>query len=176
MERRVPPRLCDHVPAGGALVRPGGQREKGKAFERKVAAILRAQWPGALVRRASQAERAHNPDVFAEGGPKLLQRLWMELQDSASATPAKKLAQATRDVEADPRTYARGEHRLPVAITHRLGSRAIEATLNLGDLMDIVDPSRIHAEDGNITMSLGAFLDVVRRGTDRRAESEVACA
>jgi hypothetical protein len=100
----------------------------------------------------------------------------MELQDSATATPAKKRAQATRDVEADPRTYARSEHRLPVAITHQLGSHGIEATLNLGDPMDIVGPSRIHAEDGNITMSLDTFLDVVRRGADRRAESEVACA
>lgn len=82
---------------------------------------------GPILRRASQTERAHNPDVFVEGGPKLLQRLWIEPQDGATATPAKKLAQAVRDVEADPRTYARGEHRLPVAITHRLGSRIIEA-------------------------------------------------
>jgi len=153
-------------------VTPGGQREKGKTFERKIARILRQRWPGALVRRASQAERAHNPDVFVEGGPRILQRLWLELQDSASATPTWKLAQAVRDVEADPRQYARGEHRLPVAITHRLGSRTVEATLNLGDLMDIVDPAQIHAEDGDITMSLDGFLDVVQRGAERCTGSE----
>lgn len=153
-------------------MRPGGQRAKGNAFERKIARILRQRWPGALVRRASQAERAHNPDVFVEGGPRILQRLWLELQDSASATPTRKLAQAVRDVEADPRQYAQGQHRLPVAITHRLGARTVEVTLNLGDLMDVVDPCRIHAEDGNVTMSLDAFLDVVQRGAERCTEGE----
>lgn len=174
-------------------MRPGGQRTKGKAFERKVAAIIRARWPGALVRRASQAERAHNPDVFVEGGPKLIQRLWMELQDSATATPAKKLAQAVRDVEADPRTYASGEHRLPVAITHQLGSRTIEATIGLDDLMDIADPDRIHCEEHSIavTMRLDAFLALIAMKQDHhdkvecrtyavpyrlRQDVEVACA
>ena len=157
-------------------MRPGGQREKGKVFERKIAAVLRTRWPGAIVRRASQAERAHNPDVFIERGPRILERMWLELQDSAQATPAVKLSQATRDVERDPRTYPPGQHRLPVAITHRLGSRTVEATLNLGDLMDIVEPSWIHAEDGDITMPLDTFLAIVQRGAERRTESEVACA
>ena len=128
-------------------MRPGGQREKGKAFERKVAAIIRARWPEALVRRASQAERAYNPDVFIEGGPRILQRLWMELQDSAEPTPRAKLEQAMRDVDEDPRHYDRGKHRLPVAITHDLGARSIVATMRLDDLMDIADPDRIHVEE-----------------------------
>jgi hypothetical protein len=155
-------------------VRPGGQREKGKTFERKIARIIRDRWPEALVRRASQAERAHNPDVFVEGGPSILQRLWMELQDSAHPTPIAKLDQAVRDVEADPRSYNGGCHRLPVAITHKLGSPAILATMNVGDLMDILDPDRVHAEDGNVSMPLETFLDLVERGADRRAETEAA--
>jgi len=143
-------------------LRPGGQREKGKAFECKVAAIIRERWPEALVRRASQAERAYNPDVFIEGGPRILQRLWMELQDSAQPTPRAKLEQARRDVDEDPRPYPRGEHRLPVAITHQLGSRSIVATMRLDDLMDIAVPNRIHVEERALcTMLLDEFLDLL---------------
>lgn len=158
-------------------MKPGGQRIKGKAFERKIARMIRARWPGALVRRASQAERAHNPDVFIEGGPRILQRLWLELQDSAHATPLAKLAQARRDVETDPRVYARGEHRIAVAITHQLGSRGIVATIRIGDLMDIADPERIHVEDHSVvTMSLWDFLDLLDRPGSRPAAYTAAIA
>jgi hypothetical protein len=154
--------------ARGLVVKPGGQREKGKTFERKVSRIIRARWPGALVRRASQAERAHNPDVFVEGGPRILQRLWMELQDSANPTPHAKLEQARRDVAADPRRYETG--RVPVAITHKLGATMIHATMNIGDLMEILDPNRSHVEPGEVTMTLGQLLDFVARGTMYRDE------
>lgn len=158
-------------------MRPGGQREKGKAFERKIARMIRARWPCALVRRASQAERAHNPDVFIEGGPKILNRLWLELQDSAHPTPSAKLAQAVRDVGADPRRYQRGEHRLPVAITHKLGSPTITATITLHDLLDIVSPDRIHCEDPDeVTVEFGTFLDMVGRGVERELQMEVEAA
>jgi hypothetical protein len=43
------------------------QREKGKRFEREIAMVIRTRWPLVLVRRASQAERADNPDVFVPG-------------------------------------------------------------------------------------------------------------
>jgi hypothetical protein len=156
-------------------VKPGGQRIKGKVFERKIAAMIRARWPDALVRRASQAERAHNPDVFVEGGPRILQRLWLELQDSAHPTPSKKLAQAVRDVHADPRRYPHGEHRLPVAITHKLGSPNIDVTITLHDLLDIVEPSCIHCdEQEEVTLTLESFLGTVDRGETRQAESEAA--
>ncbi len=155
-------------------MRPGGQREKGKAFERKVAAILRERWPEALVRRASQAERAYNPDVFVEDGPRILQRLWMELQDSSQPTPCAKLEQARHDVDEDPRHYDRGEHRLPVAITHELGARSIIATMRLDDLMDIAAPDRIHVEErALVTMELDEFLDLLAFKASAR-ESEAA--
>lgn len=152
MGREVRGRPSHDLAAGGALVRPGGQR--------KIARLIRERWPGALVRRASQAERAHNPDVFIEGGPRILQRLWLELQDSANATPLAKLAQARRDADADLRIYPNGEHRLPVAVTHQLGSRSVMVTIGLDDLMDIADPDRIHVEENSIvvTMELDHFI------------------
>lgn len=109
------------------------------------------------------------------GQARILKRLWMELQDAAHITPSAKLAQARQDIEDDPRPYAHGEHRLPVAVTHKLGSTSITATLALHDLLDIVDPDRIHCEDhGEVTMGLEDFLAAVGRGADRQAESEAA--
>ncbi len=143
-------------------MRPGGQREKGKTFERKVAAIIRARWPQALVRRASQAERAHNPDVFVEGGPRILQRLWMELQDSANPTPSAKLEQARRDIAADPRPEI-GCYRFPVAVTHKRGSTRIVTTMNVGDMMSIIDLDCQHMESGEMSMDFNLFLDFVER-------------
>ena len=147
-------------------MKPGGQREKGKAFERKIARILRARWRHALVRRASQAERAHNPDVFVEDGPPALARLWLELQDSARPTPSAKLAQARRDVAADPRRYEIGAHRLPVAVTHQLGSTQIFATMNLADVLDVLGlpTGGAQVEAGEVTMSLDTLLRFVERG------------
>jgi hypothetical protein len=141
-------------------VKPGGQREKGKSFERKIARILRQRWPGALVRRASQAERAHNPDVFVEGAPRILQRLWLELQDAANPTPSAKLAQARRDVDADPRQHAIGEHRIPVAITHKLGAQSISATIGVMDLFTILATIG-RAGHGEVTLPLDHLLDLV---------------
>lgn len=162
----VLPWLCGDIAARGRLVRPGGQREKGKAFERKVARILRARWRHALVRRASQAERAHNPDVFVEDGPRILQRLWMELQDSARPAPSAKLAQAQRDIAADPRRYELGYHRLPVAITHELGSTRILATMDINDVNTILQSvaSARPVEQGEVTMSLDTLLAFIEHG------------
>lgn len=147
-------------------MKPGGQREKGKAFERKVAAMIRAKWPKALVRRASQAERAHNPDVFVEGGPRILQRLWLELQDAAHPTPHAKLEQAVRDVACDPRrrALASDDYRIPVAVTHKRGAREILVTMNVGDLMNIVDVDGHHFEpNGEATIDFTRWLWFVAR-------------
>src|SRR5690348_17139606 len=101
------------------------QREKGKRFERQIAAVLRGVWPDAVVRRASQAERADNPDVFVEGGPALLRRLWLELQDAAQPTPALKLAQANGDRREWEHKRPGEPERYPVVIWHKLGARTI---------------------------------------------------
>jgi len=150
-------------------VKPGGQREKGKAFERRVAAMIRERWPNAIVRRASQAERAHNPDVFVEGGPLILRRLWLELQDSAHPTPHAKLEQARNDVASDPRMYEIGHSRIPVAVTHKRGAREIVVTMNVGDAMNIFDLDGRHFEStGEVTIGFEQWLWFV----DRKGQAE----
>lgn len=126
------------------------QRNKGKRFERDIAARLRSVWPDAVVRRASQAERADNPDVFIEGGPPILARLWLELQDARQPTPDSKLFQAEKDADLYLRRRVGGmaspglggypkTDRLPVVVWHRLGERTTWATMRLWVLDELRD-------------------------------------
>jgi len=151
-------------------------RNKGRRFEQVVARALRQRWPGAVVRRASQADRAHRSDVYFEGGPELLERLWLELQDAASPTPEDKLDQATRDCHSareamrtagkragEPRLY------LPVVVWHRLRERAAQATMALGTLLDLIgselrDPRAAHAsvDLATVTLDMEEFLDLLQ--------------
>lgn len=132
------------------------QREKGKRFERDIAALLRERWPSALVRRASQAERADNPDVFVEGHA-TLERCWLELQDAREPRPRDKLVQAERDIAGRKHV---GD-RWPVVIWHKLRERAICVTTRLwvldqirGDVQDL--------ERGQVvTLELGEFLELL---------------
>lgn len=141
------------------------QREKGKRFEREIAGILRERWPSAIVRRASQAERADNPDVFVEGGPPLLGRLWLELQDARKPTPEAKLEQAERDSSAWFMRREERERRLPIVIWHRLGERSTWATMRLTTLLRLyLGPSFMpFASAHPIAMELGALLELVAR-------------
>ena len=139
------------------------QREKGKRFERQIAAELRAIWPDAVVRRASQAERADNPDVFIEGGPPILSRLWLELQDARVPTPRLKLEQAEADVwrwQAERRIER--AHRLPVVVWHRIHGTVIYVTTRLWvtTTLAMYCPTRI--PDLEITMSLDAFVQLLQ--------------
>ncbi len=134
------------------------QRNKGKRFERAIAAELRTRWPAAIVRRASQAERADNPDVFAEGAP-VLARLWLELQDARQPTPALKLAQAERDAAAWQARRTPGSDRWPVVVWHRLGERTTWATLRLGTLLALTGSTS--PAQAVVTLELGAFLDLL---------------
>jgi hypothetical protein len=135
------------------------QREKGKRFERDVAAQLRDRF-GVLVRRASQAERADNPDVFVETGPVRLQRLWLELQDARQPTPEKKLQQAESDVQAWEGKRESYVPRWPVVVWHRLGERTTWATLRINTLLDIVQPVPDAESElrETVTVEFGAFL------------------
>jgi hypothetical protein len=153
------------------------QRQKGKAFERKIAAMLRSHWPEAVIRRASQAERADNPDVFIEGGPPILARLWLEMQDARAPTPIEKLGQAERDIHAW--NVRRGvayqlDHRLPVAIWHRLGERKIWVTTR----MWVVDALRVSSAFGcrtiPITMALEDLIHVLRSTEPLHTAKEAA--
>ena len=138
------------------------QREKGKAYERDIANELRKRWPSATVRRASQADRAYQSDVFMTGGPPILASLWLELQDARVPVPLTKLSQAERDCE---RT---SEPRFPIVIWHRLGERTSYATMRLKTLDSIRWPvGRPYSLRGSfdmvVTMRLGEFLDMLER-------------
>lgn len=146
------------------------QREKGKRFERDIANVFRERWPNAVVRRASQAERADNPDVFVADGPELLKQLWLELQDARDPTPGAKLVQAEGDIA--HRHYHRG--RLPIVVWHRLRERRVNVTTRLW----VVDEVRGKAhdrggitgiDDVEVTLDLDEFLDVLQQRVSRGA-------
>ncbi len=145
------------------------QRVKGKRYERSIANVLRRHWPSAIVRRASQAERADNPDVFVEGGPTLLADLWIEAQDARTPTPIAKLQQAERDIESwlrrRPHTIV---NRMPVVIWHRTGERTSNVTTRLW----VVDRLRGLATESMeiITFTMDA-LECMLIGADQESEA-----
>lgn len=136
-------------------------REKGKRFERLIASELRSRWPDAVIRRASQAERADNPDVFCEGGPPILARLWLELQDSRTPTPLGKLQQAEHDTLAwHAKRPTIPTLRLPVVIWHRIREVKTYATLRLATLDAICGALHV-VRDQVVQLELGDLLDLV---------------
>ncbi len=135
-------------------------RVKGKVFERKLAAILRPLWPEAVVRRASQADRAHQADVYVTNGPPLLERLWIEAQDARNPTPLAKLEQAEGDIAESPVALARD--RLPVVVWHRYGERTIQATTRLW-VLDAMRSQLTRVDDSVVTMGLPEFLALVEQ-------------
>lgn len=131
------------------------QRRKGRAFEQRIAKIFRAHFPTATVRRASQADRAHQSDVYITGGPDILSRLWLECQDARNPTPGKKLEQAERDLD-----MLRDPTRLPVVIWHKLGARDINVTTSLWVLWSVAGehcPFLSGPEQTLVTLELNAF-------------------
>lgn len=146
-------------------------RTKGKVFERQVAAVLRARWPEALVRRASQGERADEADVFATGHP-ALEKLWLELHDAARPHPIDKLYQAERDVLAARKKG--GRRRLPVVIWHRIRERVINVSTRMCIVNELA--SGYHDEDCQavITMDLEAFLALLGPPTDAQSSDRSA--
>jgi hypothetical protein len=133
---------------------------KGKQFERKIANVLRAQWPGIEVRRSSQADRAVNSDVYITNAPIKLERIWWECEDSRTPNPAKKLEQAERDIASLPGPQ---RDRLPVVVWHRIGERHSSATMPLA-VLDILRGKESVLRNEPVTMELGAFLDVLSGG------------
>lgn len=108
------------------------QRRKGRAFEQSVATRLRAAFPGAVVRRTSQADGAYASDVVVEPpAPSVIGRVWWECHDAAAPNPLAKLAQAERDT-------VHLEGALPVVVWHRKGARMTRVTLRLDTLLKLV--------------------------------------
>lgn len=119
------------------------QRRKGAAFERRIAAELRAAMPGATVRRSLQAHRAYESDVVVEGNaPLVARRIWWELCDSRAPSPLDKLGQAERDTAYLPRYvddhWAPSLETLPLVVWHRTGAKSVQVTARLGVLCEVL--------------------------------------
>jgi hypothetical protein len=134
------------------------QREKGKRYERAIAAELRVSYPNADIRRTSQADRAANSDLAITGGPPILSRFWLELNDAAAPNPIAKLQQAEHDVCASTRN--KGKDLLPIVIWHRLAERKSHATMRLW-VLDAIRGCLSIVTDSVVTMTLEDFLVVV---------------
>lgn len=83
-------------------------REKGKRYERHICSLLREAFPGLVVRRASQADRAYMPDVVIENlndKAKVVMNPWIECNHARRVYPEKKYAQAVRDIAETHITY-----------------------------------------------------------------------
>lgn len=146
------------------------QRNKGKRFERHIANMLRNHWPHAVIRRASQAERADNPDVFIEGGPDVLARLWLELTDARAPHPLAKLEQAERDIEQWLRRRPMAlVNRIPVVVWHRLGERTSYVTTRLWVLDDLRDNTSTSMEV--VTIGLAAFEGLLIGAAQQQQEA-----
>jgi|ERR1051326_1569022 hypothetical protein len=143
-------------------------RRKGKVFERKIARAFREKWPDALVRRASQAERAHNPDVFVEGGPPLLSSLWMEMHDAATPLVAKKLAQAERD-SLERSSFAADSAHVPVVIWHKLGERSIQVTMRSWAFAWLAYDESHPDSQIIVTLDFASFMRLVETAAKRAA-------
>lgn len=150
----------------------GMSTNKGKIYERAIARMLRAAWPGADVRRTSQADRAGNSDVIATGAP-ALERLWLELNDARDPRPLAKLQQAERDIEAAATPGRVGAAlRWPVVIWHRLGERSHQVTTRLWVLDEL--RSRMgaigdYSDRAVVTLDLDAFIELATRASGAAA-------
>lgn len=143
-------------------------RTKGRAYEQLIARKLRATFPGADVRRSSQADRAANSDVVVTGSP-VLERLWLELHDARRPIPQRKLEQAERDVSAIPKpgdAIGRSIGRLPVVIWHRIHERSHQVTTRLWVLDELRGVLRmtdgLAGCDSVVTLDLEDFVEILR--------------
>lgn len=131
-------------------------RNKGKAFERKIARAYREAIPEIAeeVRRSDQSHQADDSDVTGLPG------LWTECEDAREPNPLKKLEQAERDAK---------DGRIPVAITHKMRAKSVQATLRLRDLVQLFNENAGDvgmSEDQPVTMDFDDFL-VLYRGSQR---------
>lgn len=135
-------------------------RRKGHDFERYVADLYRETWPSATVRRSSQGDGAHEPDVVVEGdAPHVIRRLWSECQHAAVPTPLIKLTQAERDVAASPTKVG-----IPIVVWRKTGNRTSYVTTRLWTFFALgLATVAIDAEEMTVTIDLAEFLAAMKR-------------
>lgn len=136
-------------------------RNKGKSFELvirdRVILAFGAQLPNLIVRRSSQAERAHEADLIIEGPgvPTSLSLLWVECEHAKAPDPRAKWAQACRDSAIFTKKMAIVRH--PVVCWRKNGERTLWATASLDSLSSIL---------GNTLPSNGETMLVTARLDD----------
>lgn len=141
-------------------------RNKGKVFERKVAAVFRERFPqiAADVRRSIQSRKAEESDVTGVPG------LWIECQDAARPEPLVKLLQAERDRD------SAGALLIPVAVTHKKGEKTIQATLRVRSLALLASdyglyPAAWRGPDVPVTLDLLDFVELAADSIQARLDS-----
>ena len=111
-------------------------RRLGHGFERLLAAADRKRWPGVVVKRADQGQRAYLPDFYVySGGPSLARDLWREACNAERVDPQKKLRQAEEDIAS--LTSDRADRWLPMVVYRRKRSHQILAMLRHETLLAI---------------------------------------
>ena len=126
-------------------------RTKGASFERRVCQLLRARLPNATIRRGKQSHLADEPDVVIAGGGEPWDHLWLELCDGRHPDARLKLLQAEDDCE---------DRGIPIAVTHKLGAKKIQATLRYCDLETLVQRLEQDLPSPEATLSAGELMMV----------------
>ena len=136
-------------------------RRKGKTWERAVVTALRAV--GIDAKRGWWQSRGGG-----EVADVVTPRLWIECGCGAAVDGARKLAQAIGYCDHDT------NRRIPVAITRRTGSRRIEVTMRMGDLLAMAE-GNVGAFDAEtiVTLTFGVWVPVAV-AHERRERSGVA--
>lgn len=139
------------------------QRRKGRAWEQRVARILRKKWPHSTVRRSLQAHRAYEPDLVIEGmAPSMACALWLELQHADRPNPVAKLDQARRDM-----AESCLRKRYAVVVWRKTSERTAYATMSMWaacDISGVLSTSTLHTPNSlgvpsiDVTMTLEDFL------------------
>jgi len=144
------------------------QRQKGKTFERLVAARLRKRFPtyAEEIKRSIQSRGAVN-----EGSDVQFPGLWIECQDARDPTPRAKLAQAERDNIATNKVSFSDV--IPVAVTHKLRARTIQVSMTLGHLNTFADCNLGERPWTFVTIDFDDWLDLLEMWLARRAARQL---
>ena len=126
-------------------------RTKGRAYEQRVARILRAHFPEVATEIARSIQSRGGGK---EGADVTFPGLHLELQHAARPDPEAKLSQAIRDA-------SKREACIPVAITQENRCSPV-VTLRLGDLAELAGGAHLpKVAHLTTTLSLAEFLVVI---------------
>ena len=143
-------------------------RRLGHGFERLLAAADRKRWPGVVVKRADQGQRAYLPDFYVySGGPSLARDLWRECINAEHVDVSRKLRQAEEDIAS--LKSDRADRWLPMVVWRKKRSRSILATLRHETLLALASAITVASGPGTfdlwalpITVDYESLMGLVR--------------